>query len=516
MSQRRGRSAENRFRLLCSDAGVTCNKSEEDDHGWDFIIEFQSKSLTELPADREPAPLRVLVQVKSTRQKEPKCRLKLSNARNFANTESPCFIVLFQETVTGEIITYAKHYWEDLITQSLYRVREADHKGRSDLHKLNMTVGFSLDDSISDNLISWIKDTVGSYGANYSELKQNLSRNVGYGERSYAGTFTFSTEDSNLDRIIDHQLGLIEGLAVENFRLEDQRFGIPSRNPIAEGQDGVLKIGPSEPITGQLQILDARNDAIWLKAYLTFPSWYDIPLEQFKFKIETKYFEWILKFNETGKIELPALLEKKHSLEDIRELLTIVLQMVNGGVRVAMWFDDKQQFEGELRIKNAEEDFIWQNRISVTETLQRVSSNLAPGTVQLSISEIVDAGWNLVNFEKLINLDEMKFKVSFDKSHPELKRIENLLTYVQTQVGEWLFIVVFYRPVVAIRNDNLSWIFDLGESVWDNRFVFRCDDEEQISLFHNNFDNRVKLEGPGTICISDYLSFAENQLVQED
>ena len=48
MSHHYGRTAQDEFKLLCSRAGVTCNSSSEDDHGWDFIIElaYQTRKWT--------------------------------------------------------------------------------------------------------------------------------------------------------------------------------------------------------------------------------------------------------------------------------------------------------------------------------------------------------------------------------------------------------------------------------------------------------------------------------------
>ena len=40
MSSKLGRIAEDQFKMLCADAGITCNKSIEDDHGWDFLVEY--------------------------------------------------------------------------------------------------------------------------------------------------------------------------------------------------------------------------------------------------------------------------------------------------------------------------------------------------------------------------------------------------------------------------------------------------------------------------------------------
>ena len=66
MNYRSGRPAQDEFKLLCSQAEVTCNSSVEDDHGWDFIVEFAAQGETHQPLDKVPGPRQALVQVNTT------------------------------------------------------------------------------------------------------------------------------------------------------------------------------------------------------------------------------------------------------------------------------------------------------------------------------------------------------------------------------------------------------------------------------------------------------------------
>ena len=80
MSYHTGRPAQDEFKLLCSLAGLTCNRSEEDDHGWDFMIEFPPPRDSSQPLDKAAGPRQALVQVKSTQGQLPRTRMKVSNA----------------------------------------------------------------------------------------------------------------------------------------------------------------------------------------------------------------------------------------------------------------------------------------------------------------------------------------------------------------------------------------------------------------------------------------------------
>ena len=95
MSQRQGRSAERKFSLLCSHAGVTCHEPTDDDHGWDFHVEFKGP-----PVDRAngwPSLRSAFVQVKQTGAERPSVRLTVSAALDLMVRQEPSFLVLFHE-----------------------------------------------------------------------------------------------------------------------------------------------------------------------------------------------------------------------------------------------------------------------------------------------------------------------------------------------------------------------------------------------------------------------------------
>lgn len=109
MSLQSGRPAQDEFKLLCSRANVTCNSSAEDDHGWDFIVEYAPEGESHQPHDRVPDPKQALVQVKST-QGQP------SSALSFCLRRLP---LLFQALTLGcihAIRTYPLCYGGDVLT----------------------------------------------------------------------------------------------------------------------------------------------------------------------------------------------------------------------------------------------------------------------------------------------------------------------------------------------------------------------------------------------------------------
>ena len=170
MSQRLGRPAQDEFKLLCSLAGITCNSSSEDDHGWDFLIEIESKKEDKAPADKQEGVKKAFVQVKSTHAKKPKTRIKVSNALKMAKDELPCFVILFHYDAEGGRRIFVRHFWTDLIKRALIRGRQASVK-KKDTHKSEMEIRFSDQDEHSKDALGWISSTVLEWSGEYSAEK---------------------------------------------------------------------------------------------------------------------------------------------------------------------------------------------------------------------------------------------------------------------------------------------------------------------------------------------------------
>jgi len=60
--KRLARFAETSFASLCAAAGALCHQSQEDENGWDYLVEFPADNLVG-PADTHPPVKRAFVQV---------------------------------------------------------------------------------------------------------------------------------------------------------------------------------------------------------------------------------------------------------------------------------------------------------------------------------------------------------------------------------------------------------------------------------------------------------------------
>src|SRR5262245_15394619 len=92
MTKRFWRVVETMLPPLCAKADAFCHEVQEDETGWDYMIEFPLKPYAG-PADMRPPPSCAYVQVKSTTQEDNMvCSVKLSNALRAAESPYPWFI----------------------------------------------------------------------------------------------------------------------------------------------------------------------------------------------------------------------------------------------------------------------------------------------------------------------------------------------------------------------------------------------------------------------------------------
>lgn len=196
------------------------------------------------PTDLKEHLIQCFAQIKTTRSQSLKTSVKLSNAIKAAKSPNPTFIFLFSCKGKGlEPILYGRHIWKSEIERILKKAREAfvADPGR-DPSKIKISFSFSEDDRVDDPPSEWIFDRIREQGlSSYTTSKLDFVHSVGYGELSHCGTFSIPGYVP-VEDIVQHELGLIEHLPVEDFQLFDQRFGLPPLVPFQSIESGWISI----------------------------------------------------------------------------------------------------------------------------------------------------------------------------------------------------------------------------------------------------------------------------------
>lgn len=248
-----GEAGETLFANLCVRAGFTCNKSNRDRTGWDFVVEFPMAG-PEAGALDARLPTACVIQLKSTATAGP-VKLSLSAIERLAKDLRPAFVVVLRLSPEGEgRAGYLIHLLGPALARVLHRLRTAHAQGRFDLNKLTITFDparfgtrFSpAPDAFGDAL----RRACGPDPAEYSREKQRQLDELGYEDGGLEAEALFWVESA--DHLSDVVLGL-KPLRPEQLRAYDRRFGI--RLPYAgQALDGLEELRIEPPSMGRCTV----------------------------------------------------------------------------------------------------------------------------------------------------------------------------------------------------------------------------------------------------------------------
>lgn len=236
-----GRVAEKKFSQACSEAGITCNKSEEDDHGWDFILDITSPVDPNKLLSEQIAPRQALVQVKSTAQNKQTCSMKLSNALKIAQFPKVCYVA-FYKFVGNDTRIYLKHIWENEIFNIHKKATECEAKGNAQFHKVKYEMRFHEGELIEGNIAEAIKKHQTCLTDNYPSQKIGIANAVGFENGNGTGKVTLGLESQ--DEFLKLMLGLRKEAPCHKFSLTRSRFDIKVPHLSMDFEGGTFSVEP--------------------------------------------------------------------------------------------------------------------------------------------------------------------------------------------------------------------------------------------------------------------------------
>ena len=507
MNQRSGRPAQDEFKLLCSRSGITCNPSLEDDHGWDFIVEIPAPASDNLPADKVSSPRQVLVQVKSTKDKLAKTRIKLSNALKFAKTDLPCFIVLFQYKKGKRQHIYARHFWKALMERSLKRGRIASRDGKPTNQSM-VSISFTDEDEHSSDLIDWMTDTVNAFPVLYGKDKLELADNLGYESKSYRGELSIGPV-KGVEEIIDHMLGLTESLPVTDVKLIDSRFDIDAPAPIYEGASGRVTLRPNFSKECTLVLQAPEYEPISFPATIRLPAIPGLPPDKLKILIETWLFNVII--NHPGEIGLTLQVEdflnSKLPLARLNEFARL-LSWESDSISIKAVEDGLPLFSFRGNINSDLDKELFCNVAKITEELLDIQSHAGAPTVQISPTDILNSSKTLSALYGILTAEDMKLALELVSEWEYGDSISHIIGYIDVAVGGYTFLVIFDAPVsMQLAPENII------ELTCGKRTVRDCivgeDTDRVLSAGNTSYEEKSGLYGPECLSLGNFRDYIQ-------
>lgn len=433
-----GRRGEKHFSLLCSEADVTCNKSEEDDNGWDKFIEFPPRPQLAIALDMKRGPVAALVQVKATEGESRTVQISLANALRYAGSPLPTFIVLVVLGADGPRY-FAKHVWNTLMSAWLLAARKADAEGRTDTHRQDLSVTFGEGDEQTENLLGWIEGQIAAVPPPYATQKMKIYETVGFGE--FRGTATFTLRLDSQHDYLDLQLGLKPSWHANRFVFHSERFGISSGQPEVDLRDVRVWLSP-EGRPARLRATFPTGASITVGAKLFNAEDGDARA----WRLVTQCLDII--FGPEGRIRAKAALNAATpaAIEDLALFTNLQATKPGAKVYIDAEVNGRAVDLGYVEMQGQDQSGGWPwlgLSIDVVRQIAVLAGKPLPPT---SINAFNSATWPLEILCALAS--ERYMRIDFVPERRIPRKFASMLAYAWAEIGEAVVAAVARRPVV--------------------------------------------------------------------
>ena len=458
MDQRMGRPAQDAFKLLCSRAQITCNPSQEDDHGWDFIVEVPQEAEARTPHDQRPATRSAFVQVKWTGGVRRRLSMKVSNALELTHKSEPCFMVLHHETASGQR-TFARMFGEGDMARALKRGR-ALFVARKPTHKARMTFGFPDDEErLEADLVPWLADCVRSLPDGYGSDKRQLAGSLGYGNRNWRANMTLVGTGGVKD-LVDLELGIRDELVASRLTVFDERFGIPLPEPVTDIEAPVVFTVKGQPEKECMVELETKDGLVAVPSLARMSPAGAGPdgLEALGFVNEL--FAIVVSTGSGVELKLQATAATKLRPERLQQLATMLswneeelkvrITGANGPARVFRPAIIRQNPVLDPRVAE------------VVGLLKTVAERSNASRVELSLDDVIAAHDELKLFWGVLGPAKVRLQRVASGRPWEDGLLRNLLGFIDVEVGGHTFLALFDAAVQAHVGEPRQLVFEFG------------------------------------------------------
>lgn len=442
MSESLPKIAERLFALRCGEAGVTCNRSsDEDNAGWDYVIHFPANPTDSRSRDEQPGAETAFVQIKSTYTAPLVVQLKLSNALRMAKESNPYFLVLVV-CAGGTRRIFARHFWAEEIEHTLRRVRQAEVSGHRDrLNRRMLTLRLADQDEHTDDLLSWMHATIRAVRGDYRTAKAAITNSVGYekGGTKFSVTLTGSPEE-----IVDWELGLRTTPTISSLKVTRERFGIALPEPVLDDGGYEILIEPN----GQACLVALRHRTkgsnITLAGTLYESRLTPARPGQRPWRADLGCLTLTWRSGELRGGFWPDFNERM-SLPLLLDRLTLGGWSGEGAVTATLFTGGERTELGVLNLPDRRDgDEGWEEVASWVKTLRTMVEAHPGNDPKISISDLMNSGVWLKRFHKLFSGGTMRIEHSpnedDDPTHAIIYRL-------RCDVGDWCFFVIVRREV---------------------------------------------------------------------
>jgi hypothetical protein len=447
--------AELSIASACAAGGAVAHRPDEDENGWDYLIEFEPEKHPG-PADTHPPIKSAYVQVKSTTKRKLTSRIKLSNALKAAQAQQPWFVVLVIAIPNKPVETYAIHLWDKFMARALRNVRVAENEGWP-LHSRTLSIRFDASDRHDDDLISWMQNIIGLYGSEYEQKKRKIFQSVGYEDSSGVGKTTIIS--SNFEDLVNNFLGLGDGLEISKFSFTPSRFGLVSRLPELDFTgSGKLVVTPN-PIDACEMRLRALDASYVLKGDVYTLGMPLLAEKDRRVRFSAEFVELVVSPGVEVKTFNASIDPEKTNTLYVLEAFAALNAWCQKGIKptLQVWARGARVIFGEMALSRNKPTIDWDAFVLALRVLRELAVG-QEDTVKISLREALVDSRRLAVFTQAIK--GPSFKLSVPLGSETQAEIDSLLFYSFAQVGAFLFYALCDSPLKnQIETDKGREIF---------------------------------------------------------
>ncbi len=485
MSRFVGRSGEKRFGVLCSDAGVTCNPSTEDDNGWDHVVEFPHEPVPGTPADMQVRTPATFVQTKSHEADGLRVTMKLSNAVSLAKSPNPCFVVLATLPTDGEPTAWhSVHVWGALLERILRRAREESRDGVAEGEFNRRSFSFTMtaaDMRAETELLDWMRTTVRAAEPNYAAAKAALVP-----PPSIVGNVTIGPLDS-IEQLVDHTIGLTPEIPLRGFDIGQRRLGIdiPFPLPFKDGAFHHVSMQAHPAAKADIRMRGPDGSVIEVQVDLIVPPDLGLPEESYKYRLRAAFVDIVWSTSGAATIKGEFDGQERMSPAELERTLRFISWAGQGEIDLRVSIEDRQAMGAMARIDPLpdQQNLLYLSQLA--KPIALVAAHLRSHIPAISITDLARAA-NAHAFYGFINTDDAKAELVFRPDTPAIDPVAGV-GFEIIQVGEWAFAAIQRFPVKSYQREADALSVAFGKPILLESYAFRLDDAEELERFKADY-----------------------------
>ena len=496
-----GLMGESAFAFWCANEGLSANRSDVDKTGWDFFVEFPTKT-SALEIHR--AALECRVQVKATDHQKRKLNIPLSNLHRLATAPTPCFYI-FLEFDGKDVVqrAFLVHVDNELISRVLKKAYEIESSTKQ--RKPNKTtLAIHYDDAnliappCGSSLRRKLEEIIGPSLQDYIQNKKGHLYNTGHEEGWGEVTLMLEGEAAFRD-FIDMSLGIKEDVNVSALQGFHTRFGIKSSKPFVDAIHGRVEILSREPIASGLICFKKEKYGPELPFKCNvFSSFLNsiAPESWQKIRVEAELFEiTIAPFVGNASYQFTSNPNSRHVVSELRNAVQLLSYLsskesrIFGELRANDWPSIKFSTNGK-----GQEFELMDELHALNCALKLISIYELVEPIEVSLQEISMSAQGIIQFYGVFDKEDRALKIEFSMEGPDinLSRESACALFVSTKIGDVIlgvFLMLFGR---IMRDESERLVLASNRKNIEKKVVLRNGDKLSASEFVEVADEVIK------------------------